>query len=621
MPAPKLEIQVEPVEGGNAVYLPIAPSTATGAAMYKVVLRLRIKNTGKSTVRVNGITFSFPGSTHPSTVMQGVNMTGSLDLAAGAAEFWSNGIVDLDPDPDVKNNVNNAIYLSGTPPTQVRIAVTCKDFTTAVTVTMALAAHKSPVTDDAYRFPYAAGELRADEYYQTDAVHWANGGAPGTQIYAHDIGCVGWDSAKKKWSSLVPGGSDKKNEDYRIYDKPVRAVAEGAIDDWHDGMADNSVVGSFPDPSPDPKSGNFVLIKHGTESVKYCHLRNGSIPEALKKKGVKVAEGQMLGRVGNTGNSTNPHTHLEARRASDGALRPMPFRSGFVVDKAKLKPPANAGPWFRLRGHGISKEAVAVWPASTSPGSPVPTVGIKMGGTWANSFWTSPDLESFTKTAQHLFDDKGRRLMRATTYLDGGKRRWAGIARAGNWASRFWVSNTLASFKQTAQELFDDKGLRLEHMHTFLDGTKRKWAGIARGGTWGSRLIIKSDLASFSKEAQTLFDDQGLRLVNITTWLQAGKRNWFGIARSGDWANTWWISPTYDHFRNKTQALFDNDGMRISHVTSYMDGSARKWIGISRSGDWANRLILRSDLDQFALETQRLFDEDKLRLVHVDMLE
>ena len=69
----------------------------------KIVLRLRIQNKGASAVKVKGITFSFPGSSYAARTMQGVNMDGSLDLDAGEAAFWSNGRVDLDPDPDVDN--------------------------------------------------------------------------------------------------------------------------------------------------------------------------------------------------------------------------------------------------------------------------------------------------------------------------------------------------------------------------------------------------------------------------------------------------------------------------------------------------------------------------------------
>jgi Peptidase family M23 len=442
MAAPNLSIQVQPLEGGKAVYLPLAPTTSNGISGLKIVLRLRLENNGATTLSVSKIRFSFPGSSQPAMDMQGVNTDGGLDLAAGANAFWSNGRFDLDPDPVATNWINNSVYLTGTAPSQVKIEVTCKDFSEPATLTLALAPHVSPVPEKAYRFPYAAGELRADEYYSTSAVHWANGGPQGTQIFAHDIGVVGWDYDAKQWSSLLPGGSKLNNDDYRIWNKPVRAVADGVVEDWSDILDDNTIVADsngdlqFPSPAVMPRGGNNITIRHGTEVVQYCHFKAGTMPAELKQKGVVVAEGQFLGRAGNTGNSTNPHTHIECRRASDNALRPLPFRSAFVIDRSKLSPPGDTGPWFRLQGHGISKDAVSIWPASTSPGFPIPMAGISMQGDWGNSFWISPDVTSFSQYAQELFDEKGRRLMRATTFVENGKRRWVGIARDGTWASR-----------------------------------------------------------------------------------------------------------------------------------------------------------------------------------------
>ena len=347
---------------------------------------------------------------------------------------------------------------------------------------------------------------------------------------------------------MLPGTDGTKNEHYRIWGKPVRAVADGTVVAWEDGLDDNTVLGKFPVPTPAQLRGNNVTLQHGTEIVTYCHFRKGSMPAEIKVKGAPVLEGQMLGRAGNTGNTTNPHTHVECERASDFALRPLPFRSAAVIDRAKLSPPSPSGPWFRLHGHGISKDQVSIWPASTAPGFPVPTVGISMEGDWANSFFIGSDLASFSKTAQDLFDHQGRRLTRVTTFVENGARRWAGIARSGDWANHWWISPDLASFEKTAQDLFDKSGLRLIYVSSFVDGGKRSWIGISRGGNWANRLIVKNDLASFSKEAQALFDDHGLRLIHVMTWEEGGTRKWLGISRSGDWANRWWISPDVGQF-------------------------------------------------------------------------
>jgi hypothetical protein len=618
MARPLLGIQVEPVESSNAIYLPLAPTTSSGQVNTKLVLRIRIQNNSDAALKVIGIRFSFPGTPHVDVDMQGVNMDGGLDLNPKQAAFWSNGQVDLDPDPNVDKTVNNAIFLPPPSPTQVKVLITCKSIANPAIATYQLKPPTSPVPAKFYRFPYAAGELRSDEYYQTSAVHWANGGPAGNQIYAHDIGIVGWDG---KWSGLLPGKDGSKNEDYRIYNKPVRAIANGTVSSWLDTMDENTVLGKFPNPTPSPVTGNHIIVQHGTELVQYCHFRKGTIPAPLKTVGAVVFEGQELGRAGNSGNSTNPHTHIETARASDGALRPFVFRSAWIIDTSSLSPPGSGGPWFHLTAHGIPKVPVAIWPASTFPGFPVPTTGFSIAGDWANRLFVYPDVTSFSNAAQNMFDKEGLRLIRVATYLENGARRWVGIARSGDWANWWWISTSLASFKQTAQDLFDSKGLRPIYVNTFIEGGTRKWIGISRGGDWANRLIIKDNLAAFATEAQSLFDTQGLRLTNVTTWLQGSTRMWLGIARSGNWANRWWISPDLGSFATKVQQLFDTEGKRLNHITTYVQNGQRNWVGIARSGDWGHRWFYRSDFDSFSLEGQRLFDQSGLRLDHIDFLE
>lgn len=319
---------------------------------------------------------------------------------------------------------------------------------------------------------------------------------------------------------------------------------------------------------------------------------------------------------------------VEAYRAkwpADGLVENVP-----TCKPASIDPPSNdyCEYGLTLRAHDpvvlISDDGGDSFRVATtadfSPGFPVPTVGISMAGDWANSFWISSDLTSFQKTAQDLFDQKGQRLVRVTTFLEDGKRRWVGISRAGDWANQWWISPNLTSFQNTAQELFDEKGLRLIHVSAYVEGGEQKWVGIARSGDWANHLIIKNDLASFSAEVQVLFDDQNLRLIHVMTWVEGGARKWIGIARSGDWAHRWWISSDYDDFRTKSQQIFNDEGKRLVHVTTYVEGNQRRWVGISRSGTWANRWFFRSDLDSFSLEAQRLFDDEDLRLVHVEIL-
>lgn len=59
--------------------------------------------------------------------------------------------------------------------------------------------------------------------------------------------------------------------------------------------------------------GNLVIIKNGDYQTYYAHLSN--IPV---KVGQTIFEGEVIGKTGNTGNSTGPHLHYEIRRNGVG---------------------------------------------------------------------------------------------------------------------------------------------------------------------------------------------------------------------------------------------------------------------------------------------------------------
>lgn len=60
----------------------------------------------------------------------------------------------------------------------------------------------------------------------------------------------------------------------------------------------------------DPRSGNYIKLRHGNFTVSYCHLiRKPNIPI-----GSKVFPGQPISQVGSTGRSTGPHLHITLKR-------------------------------------------------------------------------------------------------------------------------------------------------------------------------------------------------------------------------------------------------------------------------------------------------------------------
>jgi hypothetical protein len=84
-------------------------------------------------------------------------------------------------------------------------------------------------------------------------------------------------------------------------------------------------------------AGNHVLIDAGAAVVALCHLQRGSI---VVRVGDRVRAGDAVGRCGNSGNSTEPHLHLQAiDRVDIAAASAVAFtfgsalpRNGDIVD-------------------------------------------------------------------------------------------------------------------------------------------------------------------------------------------------------------------------------------------------------------------------------------------------
>ncbi|MFV8185940.1 M23 family metallopeptidase [Streptomyces sp. AF1B] len=98
---------------------------------------------------------------------------------------------------------------------------------------------------------------------------------------------------------------------YAAYGRPVRSPCDGRVISAADTVQDQK-PGEI---RYQPPYGNHVFIDTGREIVKLAHLRPGSVTVA---KGDMVGAGQLLGEVGNTGNTTEPHLHIHAERDGVG---------------------------------------------------------------------------------------------------------------------------------------------------------------------------------------------------------------------------------------------------------------------------------------------------------------
>jgi murein DD-endopeptidase MepM/ murein hydrolase activator NlpD len=105
-------------------------------------------------------------------------------------------------------------------------------------------------------------------------------------------------------------GDKLKNENYRCYGAEALAVADGVVVATKDGIPQN-VPGANSRAVPitlETVGGNHVILDLGKGRFGfYAHLQPGSL---RVKPGDKVRRGQVLGLVGNSGNSTEPHLHF-----------------------------------------------------------------------------------------------------------------------------------------------------------------------------------------------------------------------------------------------------------------------------------------------------------------------
>ncbi|MCX3058622.1 M23 family metallopeptidase [Streptomyces beihaiensis] len=98
---------------------------------------------------------------------------------------------------------------------------------------------------------------------------------------------------------------------YAAYGRPVLSPCDGTVTSAADTVQDQR-PGTI---RYQPPYGNHVFLDTGRETVKLAHLRPGSLTVAT---GDTVRRGQLLGEVGNTGNTTEPHLHIHAERDGVG---------------------------------------------------------------------------------------------------------------------------------------------------------------------------------------------------------------------------------------------------------------------------------------------------------------
>ena len=103
-------------------------------------------------------------------------------------------------------------------------------------------------------------------------------------------------------------GDYKKLANWPFYGDNIYSVADGTVVNLYD-EAEEQIPGPRPTGiTTDNIGGNMLVVDIGDGAYAfYAHLQRGSLKAKL---GDKVKAGQVLGLLGNTGNSTAPHLHF-----------------------------------------------------------------------------------------------------------------------------------------------------------------------------------------------------------------------------------------------------------------------------------------------------------------------
>ena len=364
-----------------------------------------------------------------------------------------------------------------------------------VTRTVSFERYDAPTSSGGFRFPARSSDLEPGEYWYAPRHKFGE-----DQAFGYDLSVKRWDG--DSWTSLKAGETGDDNEDYLIFGKPLYALADAHIvrcsrsePDDGNGSGGNTITLDIGD-------GKFVSywhMKQWSVSEEHCPHEgfggeDGDDPAPLH---IFVRAGTKIGEVGNSGNSSGPHLHLQLSDTLTAGpdaneLRALPFAFHSIDTRDNSDDATDPDTWTRLRfekpaalhvdegaylvdpnpcgwltydeaasevsHHGISSACFdLVADAVVDAGfRPVWVDGYDVGGkTYFNAIWRQDDgvgwaarhdmtSAEYDAIAGDMYD-AGLQILQVDSYLEGGAVRYAAIFRAG-------LPTRAAYHEQTAAE-------------------------------------------------------------------------------------------------------------------------------------------------------------------------
>jgi murein DD-endopeptidase len=332
--APKPEHTSKPLLPGFDTVIPIAPTAFKADGKWHLVYELHISNMDKWEYAFTRIeVVSADGAQKTLATFSGAALDGMFSHpGVPAAEKVSKlapgefGAVFLWVTFDKLEDIPAAIA--------ERISVKIGDYPEALSVvTPPTIVNKNPVV--VISAPLAGEDWAAANGPSNTSQHRRalipiNGHAYISQRFAID------------WVQMYPDGKTYKgdpadNKNYRAYGTEIHAVADGVVTQVGDGIPQNTPgAKSLAVPiTLETIGGNHVIMEIGNGLFAfYAHMQPGSVRVRV---GDRVTRGKVLGLLGNTGNSSEPHLHFQICNAnselgSEGL--PYAFASFEVQGKA-----------------------------------------------------------------------------------------------------------------------------------------------------------------------------------------------------------------------------------------------------------------------------------------------
>lgn len=129
---------------------------------------------------------------------------------------------------------------------------------------------------------------------------WSNFGGRAMTHNGFAHYCYDFAAVDEQDNIYKPGTQGKALKDYYMWSLPVYAVADGKVISANDNYPDNK-------PGGYAALANTVEVSHGSYETLYAHFKMGGV---VVKKDQQVKAGDLLGYIGNSGMSSQPHLHF-----------------------------------------------------------------------------------------------------------------------------------------------------------------------------------------------------------------------------------------------------------------------------------------------------------------------